>query len=122
MTFKGKEFFVIKRLKNANELLTTQTLDKMKLVAREFKGKNYDMYFNWSDENIYCSELIWKIYKRAAGIEIGKLETLRDFDLNNPVVKQVMYERYGSQIPLNDTVISPISIFNSDQLETLGTN
>jgi uncharacterized protein YycO len=114
--------FVIKRLKNADQVLTTETLNKMKQLGNSFIGKNYDIYFDWSDEKIYCSELIWKIYKRATGLEIGKLEKLSDFDLTNNVVKQKMKERYGSNLPLNETVISPASIFNSELLKTISTN
>jgi hypothetical protein len=35
----------------------------MKHIGEEFTGKNYDMTFEWSDNNIYCSELIWKVYQ-----------------------------------------------------------
>lgn len=114
--------FVIKRLKNADQVLTTETLKKMKRVGDSFNGKNYDIYFDWSDDKIYCSELIWKIYQRATGLEVGKLEKLRDFDLTNDAVKQKMKERYGDKIPLDETVISPASIFNSDLLTTIKTN
>lgn len=120
---RGKDQkFVIKRLKNAKEILTPKVLAKMQKVGEEFSGKNYDLTFEWSDEKIYCSELIWKIYKRAAGIEIGKLEKLKDFDLTNEAVKRKMNERYGNSIPENESVISPVSIFNSDRLITVTAN
>jgi len=86
---RGKDgHFVIKRLKNADHVLTAETLQKMKQEGEIFKGKNYDLTFEWSDDKIYCSELIWKIYQRATGIEIGKLQKLSDFDLTNEAVKQ----------------------------------
>src|SRR5437867_163185 len=25
----------------------------------------YDLTFEWSDDKIYCSELVWKVYERA---------------------------------------------------------
>ena len=70
--------FVIKRLKNADKILTASTLNKMKQLGEQYKGKNYDLYFEWSDDKIYCSELVWKIYKEGANIEIGQLEHLSD--------------------------------------------
>ncbi len=106
--------FVIKRLKNADQVLTTETLKKMKQVGDSFNGKNYDLTFEWSDDKIYCSELIWEIYQRATGIEIGKLEKLSDFDLTNEAVKKKMKKRYGDKIPTNEIVISPASIFDSE--------
>jgi len=114
--------FVVKRLKNADHILTKNTLSKMRNIAQQFAGKNYDLAFEWSDEKIYCSELIWKIYKRSTGLEIGKLEKLKDFDLSNPIVKQKMEERYGKNIPKNELVISPVSMFNSNLLTTVKQN
>lgn len=114
--------YVIKRLKNAGQLLTPAVLAKMKQVRDQFKGKDYDGTFEWTDEKIYCSELIWKIYKRAAGIEIGKLQRLRDFDLTSEAVKKKMKERYGSKIPTDEPVISPAAIFNSELLVTVKAN
>lgn len=114
--------FVIKRLKNVEQVLTPATLQKMKRVGEEFIGKNYDLTFEWSDNKIYCSELIWKIYQRATGLEIGKLQKLSDFDLTNEVVKKKMIERYGDKIPMNEIVISPSSIFDSELLTTIKAN
>ena len=114
--------FVIKRLKNAEQVLTENTLAKMKQVGEEFIGKDYDLTFEWSDHKIYCSELIWKVYQRATGIEIGKLEKLKAFDLTNKAVKNKMKERYGVKIPTEEIVISPASIFNSELLKTVKSN
>jgi hypothetical protein len=113
--------YVVKRLKNAGQVLTVDALRKMKLEGEKLKGKNYDLTFKWSDDRIYCSELIWKIYKRATGLEIGKLEKLSDFDLTSEAVRKKMKERYGNNIPMNEQVISPASIFNSNLLETVVT-
>jgi hypothetical protein len=62
---------------------------------------------------------VWKIYNRALGIEIGKLKALKEFDLSNPIVKNKLHERYGDNIPLNEQVISPGDMFESDLLETV---
>jgi uncharacterized protein YycO len=114
--------YVIKRLKNADQIITPATLVKMKQVGEKFNGKNYDLTFEWSDDKIYCSELIWKIYQRATGIEIGKLQKLSDFDLTNETVKKKMNERYGDKIPTNEIVISPASIFDSELIITIKEN
>jgi hypothetical protein len=114
--------YVIKRIRNADRVLTPDVIAKMKEVGEKFKGKNYDLTFEWSDEKMYCSELIWKIYQRATGLEIGKLQKLEDFDLSNDAVKNKMKERYGDHVPMNEIVISPVSIFNSDLLTTVRSN
>lgn len=114
--------YVIKRLKNADRVLTAETLQRMKQEGEKFKGKDYDLTFEWSDDKIYCSELIWKIYQRATGIEIGKLQKLGDFDLTHDMVRQKMKERYGDNIPTDEIVISPAAIFESDLLITVKEN
>ncbi len=114
--------YVIKRLKNADQVLTAETLQKMKNEGNKFKGKNYDLTFEWSDDKIYCSELIWKVYQRATVIEIGELEKLSDFNLTNEAVKKKMKERYGDKIPMNEIVISPAAIFDSELLITVKSN
>lgn len=120
---RGKNgHYVIKRLKNADKILTAATLQKMKQVGENFKGKSYDLTFEWSDDKIYCSELIWKIYQRATGIEIGKLQKLSDFDLKNEAVKQKLKERFGDKFPTEETVISPAAIFESELLTTVREN
>ena len=111
--------YVVKRLKNADQVLTPAVLAEMKKVGDKFIGKNYDLTFEWSDNKIYCSELIWKIYQRATGIEIGKLQKLRDFDLSDAAVRKKMKERYGDHIPMDELVISPAAIFDSELLTTV---
>jgi len=120
---RGEESqFVVKRLKQHEKLLGKEQLLKMKAAGESFLGKDYDYQFRWSDDKIYCSELVWKIYKQAVGIELGKLEQLGDFDLTSPAVKTKMNERYGKRIPINELVISPESIFKSELLTDIYQN
>lgn len=113
------EKYVIRRLKNADEVLTPAVLKKMEAEGKKMQGKNYDGYFEWSDDQIYCSELVWKIYKRAAGLEVGRLQKIKDFDLSSEAVKQIIRERYGDNLPVNETVISPQSIYESSLFVTV---
>jgi hypothetical protein len=108
--------YVSKRHKDAASLLTKAVKEKMKVEAKKLVGKNYDLTFEWNDDRIYCSELVYKIYHRGAGIEVGKLQKLREFDLSNPIVKAKLVERYGTKIPLDEPVISPGAIFTDTNL------
>jgi uncharacterized protein YycO len=114
--------FVVKRIKKADHFLTKENLQRMKSVGDKYRGKDYDSYFEWSDKKIYCSELVWKIYKEALGLEIGSLEKLGDFNINNNVVKEKLKERYGDKIPIDELVISPATMFNSNKLFTVYKN
>jgi uncharacterized protein YycO len=111
--------YVVKRLKNSSKKLTQENVKKMKMVGEKFKGKSYDIYFEWSDDKIYCSELVWKIYKETLDVEIGQLQELREFDLTSDIVRSKMKERYGDEIPLAEKVISPAAMFDSDELEMI---
>ena len=111
--------YVVKRLKNASTILTTSTLQKMKEYGNKFDNKDYDLYFEWSDDKIYCSELIWKIYKNGAGIELCPLEKLKNFNLKNNIVETILKERYGNNIPLEENVVAPSQIVDSKMLETV---
>jgi hypothetical protein len=57
--------------------------------------------------------------REAGDLEIGELETFRDFDLSDPVVARKLEERFGTRIPLDEKVISPARMFESDRLMTV---
>ena len=111
--------YIIKRLRDADRILTPNVVTKLRYAAKKFQGKPYDQTFEWSDERIYCSELVWKIYDRGIGVQVGRLQKLREFDLSDPVVKAKMQERYGNRVPMDETVISPGEIFSSKLLIVL---
>lgn len=114
--------YVIKRLIKSDSIITDEVRHKMMDIGKSFLGKNYDLTFEWSDDRIYCSELVWKIYKRAANIEVGKLQPLKSFNLEDKIVQDIMKERYGNNIPYDEQVISPAAIFKSDLLKTVSAN
>ena len=91
----------------------------MKDYSQQFDGKDYDAFFEWTDNRIYCSELIWKIYKNAANIELSKLQQLKDFNLTDERVQKILKERYGNDIPLEEKVVSPSNLVESDLLVTV---
>ena len=108
--------FVVRRLARG---LTPEQTARLRDAARQFEGKPYDLYFEWSDERIYCSELVWKMYQQALGVRLGELQKLREFDLSDAVVQAKMRERYGSRVPLDEPVISPGAQFDSSLLTTI---
>ena len=76
--------------------------------------------FEWQDARIYWSELVWKKYDRAPDSQTGGLQRIQDFNLSDPAVRTKMHERYCDQILRQQPVISPVSIFDSPLLETIG--
>jgi uncharacterized protein YycO len=108
--------FVVKRLKSPLSLAQAKQL---RTAAERHAGKPYDLYFEWSDARIYCSELVWKAYHEALGVELGARQKLREFDLSDPVVKTKMRERFGKNVPMNEPVISPAALFDSSEVVQL---
>lgn len=71
-------------------------------------GRNYDARFQWDDENLYCSELVWKIYQNA-GIELCMPRLFKDYDLQRPEIRSLIKSRYGSfdRLPMDEKVVAP---------------
>jgi uncharacterized protein YycO len=109
-------YFAVERLNNADSVLTASVVSKMRKSADAKLGKNYDLAFDWSDSAFYCSEFVWKVYHESTGLEIGQLKKLKEFDLTSPVVKTQLTKRYGNKIPLEEPMISPGNIFDSELL------
>lgn len=109
--------YKVKRLKKAYNQLTDATIDAMMTLGKKWIGKHYDIYFGWGNDQLYCSELVWKLYHDAARIDLCELRKLKDFDLSQPLVKEMMNERYGNNIPNDENMVAPSDLFNSPKLE-----
>jgi uncharacterized protein YycO len=94
---------------------------QMKSYCDNELGKSYDLFFNWDDTEMYCSELVWKAYQ-AAGIELCKPRPLIDYDLSSTVVQAVMKQRYGEKIPEEELMVAPSDLFSSTLLEVVYEN
>lgn len=111
--------YCVKRLISPGSAINRGTVEKYYAACEKHIGRDYDLYFNWSGETIYCSELVWKVYKDAFGIELCRTRKLKDFNIKNKTVKSKMAERYGKDIPLNEPVVSPSDLFGSKKLVTI---
>lgn len=80
-------------------------------------GKNYDVKFQWGNDKLYCSELVWKIYNHA-GVKLCKVRTFGDYDLKKPSVQKILIKRFGNldNVPTDEKVVAPSDIAASSQL------
>lgn len=79
---------------------------------KRYQGLNYDIYFEWSDSRIYCSELTYKVLQKVLGKEIGTLQKFRDLKLQGPYVQALIKKRYtdlGKPLNLDEEIVTPIS-------------
>jgi hypothetical protein len=111
--------YELKRLRDAATTLTPAHISALHQAGARFLGRPYDLTFDWSDDRMYCSELVYKIYDRALGIKIGDLQRVREFDLTDAAVQVKIRERYGREAPLDAPVISPVAMEQSPLLVTV---
>lgn len=115
-TWKARsKVFHARRLKDRTRIKTPPLWPKPHNGHNSHLGKNYDFKFRWSDDSLYCSELVWKVYLRATGIQICKLKTFSDYDLENKAAYKLIIKRYGSSknLPLNEPVVAPSDLAES---------
>lgn len=109
--------YVVKRLRDASTRLTPDAKTKLRALGRTWLGRPYDLQFRWDDEALYCSELVYKLFERGAGVTLGRLERASDMNLDDERVKRAMKKRFapGAFDP-SEPVVTPDSIFNDDEL------
>lgn len=93
--------------------------NKLDSLASIYLTKHYDIYFGWEDDVLYCSELVWKLYKEVYGIELSELRKMKSFNLESPQVKKILKQRYGNNIPLEQWVVAPEDIYTSKYLKRI---
>jgi hypothetical protein len=115
---RGNGVYSVKRLVDET-VLTPAVLEKMRQTAHGLVGRNYDIFFQWDDERIYCSELVWKVYQQSASLEVAEMERFGDMDLAGPEARQILKQRFANGPPLDEPVISPGRIHRSALLRTV---
>jgi hypothetical protein len=109
--------YVVKRLRDADNRLSKEVVGRMQKLGASWLGRPYDLRFRWDDQALYCSELAYKLFERAAGIRVGKLERAADMNLADERVQKALEKRFaGAKFDPSETVVTPDSIFNDDQL------
>lgn len=84
-------------------------------------GKNYDSKFQWSDNTMYCSELVYKIYE-TIGVELCEKNTFSDYNLSSKEVQDAIKNRYNTELDMNELVVTPVDLLNSNLLTTIFDN
>lgn len=105
-----------------SDRLDSAALEHVYAAAHTFLKRPYDTKFGWGDDEIYCSELVWKAFKRGAGVELCPTKRLDEMNITDNVVQKDMVRRYGNNIPFSETVVSPGMLFDSEILETVFEN
>ena len=116
---------VVKRLRNADEVFTPEVRARMREIGHGWLGRPYDLLFQWGDDRLYCSELVYKLLDRAAGVQVGKLQKANEFNLSSTEVQKKLRERFGdgkATFNPDELMVSPQSMFEDSKLATVFEN
>ena len=112
------EYYTVMRLKSG---LSGTKIALMKETGKEYVGKPYDFLFRWSDKKMYCSELVWKVFKYGAKIELSKPKLFREYHFDHPKVKKELDRRWGDKINWSEIVVAPSDLAQSPLLRVVTT-
>jgi hypothetical protein len=82
--------------------------------ARKHLGKPYDVHYDFDDQKIYCSELIFKAFRDATGESLGTVRKLGDLNWK-PNEAFIRYIENGG-LPLEREMITPQELSQAKQL------
>ncbi len=85
--------------------------------AYKFLGRPYDIQYEWGDQKIYCSELIYKAVFNASGLRLTEFVRLGDMKWQ-PYEKMIRSLADGD-LPLERRMITPESLVVSDKVEVV---
>jgi hypothetical protein len=107
----------VRRLRDADRLLTPEAVARLRALGQSWLGRHYDLAFRWDDGRLYCSELVWKLYDRALGVRLGRLQRAGDLRLDSPEVQRQLRQRFGPRgFDPDEPVITPQAIFEDARL------
>lgn len=80
------------------------------IAYSKYLGQSYDLEFKFDNGKMYCSELVWLIYKDN-GIELCKPRKVSSFPMARiPKVKKLMDKR---NISMNQKVVAPVDLYKA---------
>lgn len=80
----------------------------IKISYKKYLGQKYDTAFKFNNGKMYCSELVYEIYKDQFGIELCKPRKVSDYHIFG---LSKLLKRRG--INKNQLVVAPCDLFNS---------
>ena len=89
--------------------MTKRVFDKpVKIRYKQYLGQKYDTAFKFNNGRMYCSELVYEIYKNQFGIELCKPRKVKDYHIFG--LGKLLKKRH---INPNQLVVAPSDIANS---------
>ncbi len=118
--------------------LTQEQAGAILAEARKYLGLPYDFFFLNGRDEFYCSELVHVAYGEGAGISLGKIQKVKELDLDYAPVRSLIEQRWQRhplcrngqkqsfddcyQTILEQELVTPASIAHDPKLATIFTN
>ena len=83
-------------------------MPKLRKAIDAMMGKAHDYHYAPDDDEIYCSELVFRAYERGLGVKIGDWQKLGDLTWK-PFEKFVRSMEEGA-LPLDREMITPVAL------------
>ena len=101
------------------DALTDKQKELLVKNSNHWIGKSYDSKFSWSSKEIYCTELVYKMYDEI-GIKISELETIGQVldKTSSPLLSKYIKKVYGSKNKVNreENILTPFKLLSSGEL------
>ncbi len=107
---RGTGRFAVYRLRPEHRKHIPEFLNQL----RHLHGSPYDIEYSEDDHKLYCSELVWKAYKRATGDALGQWVPLRE--LNWQGYAGTISTLGQGCLPLDRLLITPKNVSAAEQL------
>lgn len=87
----------------------------IKIKYKRYLGMPYDLAFKFDNDKMYCSELIYEVYKKQYGVELCKPRRVKDYHLLWTMSKKM--KKRG--ISKDQLAVSPEDIYSSDEVKSI---
>lgn len=94
----------------------------LRAAAEGYLGRHYDLLFGWGDDRLYCSELTYKAYDAALGVQVGERAPVTSFDLAAPEVQALVQARTAGKLDLTERMVAPASLLADADLVVVWSN
>jgi len=111
---KNKEYRVYR-----NPAFNPSTMTERLYAAIRRQNKPYDIYFEFTDDRTYCSELVYKAMMEVTGQGLGQVQKMKEMNLTGPYVKALIKKRLtdiGKKLNPEEPIITPISQMRDSNL------
>jgi len=104
------------RLKNKIEIDHDDLIDEIDV----YLGRPYDYRYAPEEDEIYCSELVYLVYKNRFDIEVGSWQKLGDLNYTDfePFIKKME----GGNLPLERLMVTPVNLTFNENLRKVYPN